>query len=112
MRIAIPSEEGKICMHFGHCPEFIIAEVDTEHNRVLSMTPHTPPTHAPGVLPEWLSSHNVDVVIAGGMGMRAQELFAGQGIKVEVGAPPIEVERVLDEYLVGTLATGENACDH
>jgi predicted Fe-Mo cluster-binding NifX family protein len=46
------------------------------------------------------------------MGQRAQGLFAQQGIKVVVGAPAEEPEKLALEYLAGTLQTGSNACDH
>jgi len=52
------------------------------------------------------------VIIAGGMGYRAQQLFAQNGIKVVVGAPGNDPESVVSDYLNGTLQTGENPCDH
>jgi len=41
----------------------------------------TPPAHEPGSHPKFLNEHGVTVVIAGGMGIRAQELMAENGIK-------------------------------
>lgn len=35
----------------------------------------TPPPHEPGVLPKWLHDQGVNLIIAGGMGQRAQGLF-------------------------------------
>jgi predicted Fe-Mo cluster-binding NifX family protein len=52
------------------------------------------------------------VIIAGGMGMRAQQLFAQQSIQVLVGAPSEEPEAIARAFLDGTLQTGENVCDH
>jgi predicted Fe-Mo cluster-binding NifX family protein len=46
------------------------------------------------------------------MGQRAQGLFAEQGIQVVVGAPAEIPERLVADYLAGTLAAGENVCDH
>jgi len=46
------------------------------------------------------------------MGGRAQQLFAEQGIKVVVGASEGDPEKLVLEYLEGTLKTGANACDH
>jgi predicted Fe-Mo cluster-binding NifX family protein len=71
-----------------------------------------PPPHAPGVLPHWLAGHGADMVIAGGLGQRAQNLFEDQNIKVVVGAPAEAPEQVAAAYLAGTLATGSNTCDH
>ncbi len=112
MRIAIPVENGSVCMHFGHCAEFIFADVDQNTRTISSLSSKTPPAHAPGVLPQWLKREGADIVIAGGMGMRAQNLFTEAGIKVEVGAPPIQAKKAIQEYLDGTLSTGQNVCDH
>ncbi|MBN2451627.1 MAG: P-loop NTPase [Lentisphaeria bacterium] len=53
-----------------------------------------------------------EVILAGGMGQRAQELFSENGIRVVVGAPSRTPEEVVASYLDGTLQTGQNVCDH
>lgn len=112
MKIAVPSAEGKLAMHFGHCREFVLFEVDRESKKIVGQTSVTPPAHEPGVLPKWLSEQGVNVILAGGMGMRAQNFFQQYGIEVVVGAPSLPCEAVVREYLAGTLQTGENVCDH
>ena len=72
----------------------------------------TPPPHEPGVLPKWLHAQGVSLIIAGGMGQRAQAIFVENGIQVVVGAPASTPEDLADQYLVGTLIAGENVCDH
>ena len=71
-----------------------------------------PPPHEPGVLPRWLHEQGVNVVVAGGMGQRAYQLFAQNDIKVIVGAPASDPDDIVAAYLAGTLETGENVCDH
>ena len=112
MKIAIPMAEGKLCMHFGHCEQFAILEVEEKTKAIRELPPLTPPPHEPGVLPRWLHEQGANVIIAGGMGQRAQALFAESGIKVVVGAAggiPVEIAR---QFVDGVLATGQNACDH
>jgi predicted Fe-Mo cluster-binding NifX family protein len=99
-----------LCAHFGHSEKFAI--VDTENGRVKSKEFHTPPPHEPGVLPRWLHELGVNVIIAGGMGRRALDLFRENGIKVIVGAPGDEPESLVQTYFKGTLVTGDNLCDH
>ena len=53
-----------------------------------------------------------NVIIAGGMGGRALELFEQNGIKVVTGAPSMEPEVLVKSYLDNTLKAGENVCDH
>jgi len=111
MKIAIPLVDGRLSMHFGHCEQFMLVESDGQ-NRIVNKTLLTAPPHEPGVLPAWLHEQGANVIIAGGMGMRAQQLFAQSGISVVVGAPAEEPEQIVAAYLSGTLETGDNVCDH
>ncbi len=112
MRIAMPVANGKLCMHFGHSERFAVVEADEAGRTAGEARLLEPPPHEPGVLPRWLHAQGVDVVIAGGMGRRAQSLFARHGVRVVTGAPAEAPGAVASAYLAGTLATGENACDH
>ena len=112
MKIAIPLAEGRLSAHFGHCAEFVVLEVDKEKNEILSQSTHTPPPHEPGVLPRWLHEQGATVIIAGGMGGRAQDLFAQNGIRVVIGAPSEEPGAIAKAFLENSLQTGENICDH
>ena len=112
MRIAIPVGGGRLSMHFGHCEQFAILDVDAHEKRILGTEMLTPPAHEPGALPRWLHQQEVDVIIAGGMGRRAQQLFAENDIAVVVGAPGDTFDELAKAYLDGTLQTGENVCDH
>ena len=112
MKIAIPTANNLLCMHFGHCEKFIIADVDPVKMEILNKEEVVPPPHEPGVLPKWLHEKGVNVIIAGGMGSRAQQFFQQYGIKVVVGAPPMDPQIIILSYLKGDLATGGNVCDH
>ncbi|MFP4476974.1 MAG: NifB/NifX family molybdenum-iron cluster-binding protein [Desulfatibacillaceae bacterium] len=102
--------EGKLAMHFGHCREFAIVEVDGTEIKGQQIL--EPPPHEPGVLPKWLHDLGANVVIAGGMGHRAVSLFGEAGIEVVTGAPALEPEVLVKQYLDRSLETGANACDH
>ena len=72
----------------------------------------SPPGHQPGVLPRWLHEKGANVIIASGMGQRAQQLFAQNDIEVVVGASDDTPEQLVSAYINGTLEAGENICDH
>ena len=112
MLIAIPVSNGQLSMHFGHCEQFALIEVDKENKKILDKYMMQPPQHEPGVLPKWLGKLGANVIIAGGMGMRAQQLFTENGIRVIVGTPGGTPDAIAQQYLEGTLETGENICDH
>jgi ATP-binding protein involved in chromosome partitioning len=107
---AIPVAEGKLCAHFGHCDQFALIETDSGKIKRSSML--TPPPHEPGLLPKWLHEQGANIILAGGMGTKAQELFNQKGIKVITGAPMDSPESLVNQYLSGSLVTGDNVCDH
>ena len=112
MKIAIPVAQGRLSAHFGHSEQFAILEVDEQSKNILQKSMHEAPPHEPGLLPRWLHELGAQVIIAGGMGGRAQELFAQSGITVVVGAPVDTPEQLASAYLNGTLQAGDNICDH
>jgi len=112
MRIAIPLAGEKLSMHFGHCDYFALIDTDPAGRTITGRKDVQAPPHQPGLLPVWLAEQNADVIIAGGMGQRAQGLFAEHGIKVVIGAPADFPEQLVADYLAGTLQSGENICDH
>jgi Mrp family chromosome partitioning ATPase/predicted Fe-Mo cluster-binding NifX family protein len=112
LKIAVPMAAGSLCQHFGHCEQFALFDVDADNKTILKTTMVVPPPHEPGLLPTWLQEQGADIIIAGGMGSRAQELFVGKGIHVVTGASSEAPEKVVAEYLRGELTTGANVCDH
>ncbi|MDF7824419.1 NifB/NifX family molybdenum-iron cluster-binding protein [Pontiellaceae bacterium B12227] len=113
MKIAIPTANGKLSMHFGHCEKFTVLEVDPVTNSIIAEAELDAPPHEPGLLPPWLAKRGVDMIIAGGMGQRAQMLFEAQNITVLTGASgELTPTEVVTAYLNKTLQTGANACDH
>ena len=112
MRIAIPLAEGKLSMHFGHCESFALIDVDPESKVIQKNEKVVSPDHEPGLLPRWLAEKGAQMIIASGMGKRAQNLFTENGIEVVVGAPPETPEELVTAHLNGNLQAGKNVCDH
>ncbi|GMU20676.1 MAG: hypothetical protein AMXMBFR13_07720 [Phycisphaerae bacterium] len=112
MKIAVPVSNGRLCMHFGHCEQFALVEANPDTGQILKIDHLVPPPHEPGVLPRWLHEQGANVIIAGGMGQRAQQLFTANNIQVVVGAPSESAYELALAYLQGTLKSGVNACDH
>lgn len=112
MKIAIPVRNNVLCQHFGHCDQFYICNADEQNKKIENFELITPPPHEPGLLPRWLGEKQVNVIIAGGMGQRAHQLFTQKGIKVFVGAPALEPKVIVEKYMNNDLVYGGNACDH
>ena len=112
MRFAIPMVDGKVAAHFGHCSHFALFDVDEATKAIVEREIIPSPGHQPGFLPAWLAEQGVSVIIAGGMGSRAQALFNESRIEVIVGVLDDDPEKAVLDYIKGGLATGDNICDH
>jgi len=110
MKIAIPLANQELCSHFGHCEAFAIFTI--EDGKIIKQETIDPPAHEPGSHPRFLHELGCSVVIAGGMGMKAQELMNANGIKVIVGAPQLALNKLVECYLADELESGSNRCDH
>ncbi len=112
MRYAVPVTEGSVATHFGHCSHFALFDVDEGRKAIVGKEIVASPGHQPGFLPAWLAEEGVSVVIASGMGSRAQALFRENRIEVIIGVLDDDPEKAVLDYIKGTLATGDNICDH
>jgi predicted Fe-Mo cluster-binding NifX family protein len=112
MRYAIPVTEGKVAGHFGHCSHFALFDVDESTKAIVNSEVIQSPGHQPGFLPAWLADEGVSVVIASGMGSRAQAIFNENHIDIVVGVLSDDPEKAVLDHIKGKLATGNNICDH
>ena len=112
MKYAVPITGGKLSSHFGHCEQFAIFNTDIEKKEIISKDVLPAPEHEPGLLPQWLAEQGVNIVIAGGMGPRAQEIFQQNGINVIIGVMESDPESAVINHLNGSLSAGDNICDH
>lgn len=107
---AVPTEQGKLCAHFGHCEKFAI--IETEDKKIIKEDFVTPPVHEPGVYPQFLAQQGVSVIISGGMGQKALQLFAQNNIEVCMGVNSGSPKELVEQFFNNELQTGQNLCDH
>ncbi len=110
MKIVIPSADGRLCGHFGHCEYFTFVDVEPENKEILSIENKVPEDGISCQSASWIASQGANVILAGGMGGRPMAIFAQNGVKVVAGCPELEVKEIVEQYMNGTLATGENSC--
>jgi len=108
MKIAISTDGGFVSAHFGRCPEFTIVDIEGSELKSRQVVPN--PGHEPGAIPQFLHSKGVQCIIAGGMGMRATELFNEMGIKAIVGVSG-KIDDVIGKIKNNTLQGGESLCN-
>lgn len=112
MKVAIPLAEGKLSPHFGHCEKFTVFNIDMEKKEVKKKEDFVAPPHEPGLLPKWLAEKNVNMIIAGGMGQRAQALFKSNNIEIIIGAASLTPEELIESLVNNELESGQNFCTH
>jgi len=108
MKIAISTDSGMVSAHFGRCPEFTIVEIDGD--KLKGKEAISNPGHNPGFLPDFLHKKGVACIVAGGMGGKAQGLFAEKGIQTIVGITG-KIDEVVQKLVSGTLEGGESLCN-
>jgi predicted Fe-Mo cluster-binding NifX family protein len=107
MKIAVASEGKMVTEHFGHCEGFTI--FDAEKNQIKNKQFIPNPGHRPGFLPVFLHDKGVKVIISGGMGGGAVDIFNEKGIEVIIGASG-EAEKAVNDYLQGKLESTGSIC--
>lgn len=107
MKIAVASDRGLVTGHFGHCEHFNI--FNSENGKVVSTEIVLNPGHKPGFLPNFLNDMGVNVIISGGMGGGAVDIFNEKGIEVIVGATGAAQEAA-EMYLTGVLKSTGSVC--
>ncbi len=107
MIIAVASEGTQVTEHFGHCGNFILYHI--ENKRIARSESFANPGHRPGYLPNFLHDKGVNVIISGGMGSGAIEIFNEKNIEVVLGASG-DAREAVESYLGGTLKSTGSVC--
>lgn len=108
-RVAIPSTmpgglDSAIGQHFGHCDLYTLVEV--EHGEVtrVGVLPNVPHQQGGCMAPvNHLACNGVNLLIAGGMGMRPLMGFNQVGIQVYFGGTAASVGEAVNDLLAGKL---------
>lgn len=107
MKIAVACEGKNVSGHFGHCEAFTIFE--TQDKQILNQQRLPNPGHKPGFLPVFLADKGTNVIISGGMGGGAVDIFNEKGIEVITGASG-DAETAVNNYLQGKLKSTGSIC--
>lgn len=107
MKIAVAATDNKVTGHFGHCETFIIYE--GENGKIVSKNDVPNPGHKPGFLPNFLADMGVEVIISGGMGGGAVDIFNERNVEVIIGIQGDPTEAV-EKYLKGELKSTGSVC--
>lgn len=107
MKIAVASMGKQVAEHFGHCENFNL--FDCENEKITGSESVSNPGHRPGFLPNFLGEKGVNVIISGGMGGGAIDIFNSREIEVIVGASG-DAQTAVKSYLAGNLKSTGSVC--
>lgn len=111
-KIVLPTREGRIDDHFGHCEYYTVFTVDAD-NKVVSVQEMPSPqgcgckSNVASIFQEM----GVTLMLAGNMGMGALNKLNAHGVEVIRGCSG-EIMQVLQAYLAGTLKDSGESCSH
>ncbi|MDF2524709.1 MAG: ATPase involved in chromosome partitioning, partial [Clostridiales bacterium] len=104
MKIAIATEGTNVSEHFGKCENFTIAEIENSNVKSKGIISTLGNQH--GLLPAFLASHDVNVVIAGGMGEGARQNLISNCIEIISGVTG-NIDEAITAYLEGNLKSSD-----
>ena len=110
MKIAVPTRDGRVDDHFGHCDHYTIFTIDDNKIIVESVTMPSPQGCGckSGIAAD-LQAAGVGVMLAGSMGMGALNKLAAHDIKVVRGCSG-DVIALVNAYLAGEVDDSGVAC--
>lgn len=109
-KIAVPTCEGMVDNHFGHCDHYTIFHI----NENIISTETLPSPQGCGCksnIASVLAEKGVTLMLAGNMGMGAFNVLSNAGIKVIRGCSG-RIEEVVKSYLDGNLHDSAESCDY
>ena len=107
MKIAVACNGNLVSEHFGHCQQFALYEIDNQ--QVVNKQVVDNPGHKPGFLPVFLHEKGANVIIAGGMGEGAVNLFRQNNMEIMMGISG-DADEAVERYLKGQLVSSESIC--
>lgn len=107
MKIAVASDRNQVSQHFGHCEGFLMFDVQNHTVTGRKFVPN--PGHRPGFLPVFLYDNGANVIISGGMGGGAVDIFNEKGIQVVTGASG-DAETAVKNFVEGSLKSSGSIC--
>ena len=108
MKIAVASDNKNVTQHFGHCETFEVFEI--KDKEIVNEESLANPGHKPGFLPNYLHEKGINMIISGGIGQGAVDIFNEHCIEVVAGAKGTSREAVL-AYLSGELKSTGSICE-
>ena len=111
MKIAIPTRDGVVDDHFGHCDHYTIYTIEGKEILARENLPSPQGCGCKSNIASTLAEMGVEVMLAGNMGEGAKNKLSSAGIRVVRGCRG-DVEVLVKTYLMGFVFDSGLSCDH
>ena len=111
MKIAVPTRDGHIDDHFGHCAYYTIFEV--AEGKIISRSRLDSPEGCgcKSNIASEMEAMGIELMLAGNMGNGALNKLTSHNIRVVRGCKG-DIEAVVEGYLHGFVMDSGVSCDH
>ena len=111
-KIAIPTQNGQVDHHFGHCKYYTVYTVNNDNTIEKSERVESPQgCGCKSDIAATLKEQGVDYMLAGNMGQGALNKLTQAGLEVTRGCEGA-VEDVIAAYLSGKISDSGELCNH
>ncbi|MCQ2227872.1 MAG: NifB/NifX family molybdenum-iron cluster-binding protein [Bacteroidales bacterium] len=112
MKIAIPTRDGLVDSHFGHCAYYTIVEIDNNRTIVATSTLSSPEgCGCKSNIANQMQEMGITLMLAGNIGEGAINKLSSCGIDVIKGCQG-DVMKLANDYLAGNIKDNPQVCDH
>ena len=111
MKIAVPTREGRVDDHFGHCDHYTIYTIEGKEILARETLPSPQGCGCKSNIASTLAEMGVEVMLAGNMGEGVKNKLSSAGIRVVRGCRG-DVEVLVKTYLMGFVFDSGLSCDH
>ncbi|HOV11859.1 MAG TPA: NifB/NifX family molybdenum-iron cluster-binding protein [Bacteroidales bacterium] len=109
MKVAIPTRQGQVDDHFGHCEYYTIFTINNGTIENQEMLPSPAGCGCKSNIAPKLAQMGVSVMLAGNMGEGALSLLSYHGISVYRGCSG-DVKELIGKYLKDTITDSGKGC--
>ena len=111
MKIAVPTKDGRVDDHFGHCDHYTIFTINDGEIKMKEILPSPQGCGCKSGVVFVLRQKGVQVMLAGNMGEGAKNVLESHDIKVIRGCSG-DINELVKAYLAGEIKDNGESCSH
>ena len=111
MKIAVPTRDGVVDNHFGHCDHYTIFTINDGEIKMKEILPSPQGCGCKSGIVFVLRQKGVQVMLAGNIGAGAKNVLESNDITVVRGCSG-DIDNLVKEYIAGNIVDNGELCNH